>query len=275
MNILHSCFQFRQKVEIFNGGRDSVFLFVVHLPHYFPQILAWSCFRQPLDHITIFKTSNRTNKLSDQSYRIFLHLFLRIILQKCSFNRHKSSWYFPFDLIDSTNHNYFCYLLMFHKNFFHFPRGHSVTCSIDNIIFPRHEVEIVVFISITCVACVVVVGMSWEVFLYVFVIVVEDGQHEWWGKRMFDIESAYLSRLAFFACIWVDNFDITARKRFASWPRSLSKRFPPHIVRQNRCSSLSLPIVIINQLSFEMFPHPLKSMRIASLTYNWYCFEGR
>ena len=268
MYFFHGFLQFWQKIEILNGGRNCVFLFVEHLPHYFSQIFARSGLRQSFHHVAVFKASHRSYKLPDQGHSLFLHFLLRIVIELISLDSNKSSRNFPLNFVNSSNNNRLSNFAMFHQNFLHLPCRHTMTSRIDNIIFPRHEVEIIILISETWVTRIVMVWMSWKIFLYIFVIIVEDGQHKWWGKRMFNVESTYLSCFTLLTSSWVNNFNITTRKRFTSWSRSLFKRFPTHKISKNWSTSLSLPVVIINQFSLKMFPHPLKSMYITSLTNN-------
>lgn len=90
--------------------------------------------------------------------------------------------------------------------------------------------------------------------------------HEGRRKGLFDIDRSYFVLFALLTCFGVDDFDVEARHGFAGRSWFLKKSFfESEVVGENRSSSLSLPVAVVNKLAFEMVLDPLESRHVASL----------
>ena len=113
-----------------------------------------------------------------------------------------------------------------------------------------------------------------EVFLEVFVVIVEDGEHKRRGKRLFDVDCANFVCLAFNASCSVYYLHVVARQRFAGRARFFRKSLETQIVRENGSSSLSLPVAIIDQFSLEVFLDPLEGWNITTLAHQSHALQA-
>ena len=88
------------------------------------------------------------------------------------------------------------------------------SCVYD-VVLSGHDVEVAILVLVAGIACVVVAGERGEIFLDVFVVVVEDCQHEGRGEGCFYVESAHCADWTFFASSCVVDFNVAAGERFA------------------------------------------------------------
>jgi hypothetical protein len=77
-------------------------------------------------------------------------------------------------------------------------------------------------------------------------------------------KSAWLIWLALLSSGRVDNLGIVTGKRFAGRARLLGESGEAKIVRKDRPSTLSLPITVVDQFSFEMVFNPFERGNITT-----------
>lgn len=108
---------------------------------------------------------------------------------------------------------------MLHQYLLHLTSRQPMPSSIDHIILPSHDMEVTIIINKTRVSSVVVSLQCGEVLLYVWLVVVEDCEHERGWKWLFDVNGACLIGFALYSCCCVDDFDVVAGQWLAcrSW----------------------------------------------------------
>lgn len=174
---------------------------------------------------------------------------------------------FSLYLIMSANHNGLSYVFMLHEDLLHFSSGQSMTSSIDHIIFSSHYMEIPILVEIARISSVIVAQQRREVLLDVYVVVVEDGEHERGREGLFYKNSASLVWLALQTSGRVDHFNIVAWKRLASRAWLFGESLKSQVVGEDRSSAFSLPVTVIDQFSLKMVLHPLESGNIAAFSH--------
>jgi hypothetical protein len=146
---------------------------------------------------------------------------------------------------------------------------------IDNIILPRHDIEISILVLEARITRIIRPRDRAKIFLNVCVVVVENSQHERWRQRLLHIDGTHLCWPAFLTSSRVDDFDVETGKGLASRSWFLREGVETQIVREDRPSGLSLPVVVVDQFAFEVVLNPLESRDVATLAHQRHIFEMR
>lgn len=135
-------------VHVLDGGGDFIFLFVAHLAHDVPEILSRTGLGQSGDDVTGLEASHWPDMFPDQSYALLCHCFGAVSGKVLCLDGHECNWDFSFDLVMRTNNNGLCDFTVFHQDFLHLASGKTVSCSVNDIVFSGHYVEVAVFIVV-------------------------------------------------------------------------------------------------------------------------------
>jgi hypothetical protein len=108
------------------------------------------------NHMANLKTSNRTNVLSHEFYAFLGYALGTVGLKVFCLDSYKGNRYFSLDLISNSNNYSLGNHIMLHQYFFHLSSRKTMPSSIDNIILPRHHMEVPLLIEIPRISRVVV-----------------------------------------------------------------------------------------------------------------------
>lgn len=165
-------------IQILHSRGHLVFLVVAHFADDVSQIFARSCFGESRDYVAVFEACYRADLFSYEINYIFGYLLRIVCFNMLGFDCYKGHRYLSFDLVSNTNNYSLSNKRMGHYYLLHLSSRQSMTGSVDNIIFPRHNMEISIFIFEARVTCIVVPLQCVKVLLDIFVIVIEDRMHE-------------------------------------------------------------------------------------------------
>ena len=156
MYLLNAGVQLVDHIHVLYCWGHFVFLLVVHLTDNVPQVFSRTRLGKTGNDMANLETSNRTNVLSHEFYALLGYALGTVGLKVFCLDCYKGNWYFSLDLISDSNNYSLGNHIMLHQYFFHLSSRKTMPSSIDNIILPRHHMEVPLLIEIPRISRVVV-----------------------------------------------------------------------------------------------------------------------